>query len=71
VLTYSKTLSNAHSYTICAWVKTTELLNSSRYIIWTGSDSNYVGFGFKCSNSGNSIDGMVFGTSITLNTGLD
>ena len=71
VLSYSKTLSNSHSYSICAWVKTIEDVTGSRYIIWTGSDSNYVGFGFRRSYSGNSIDGMVFGTSITLNTSLN
>lgn len=71
VLTYSKTLSNSHSYTLCLWAKTTVEASGSRYILWTGSDSGGVGFGFRCSNNGNSIQAVVFGVTIELNTGLN
>ena len=48
VISYSKKLQNDHSYTLCAWVKNTDsAATGTRYILWTGSDSNSVGFGMR------------------------
>lgn len=70
VLTYSKTLRNDHSYTMCVWVKseTSESIGS-RYILWTGSDSNGVGFGFRIG--GTIVSALMFGVSITCNIGVN
>lgn len=70
VLTYSKTLRNDHSYTMCVWAKseTSESIGS-RYILWTGSDSGGVGFGFYMI--GTTVRAYMFGVYITCNIGVN
>ena len=65
VLSYSKTLTNDHSYSICAWIKTSSTVTTSRYIVWTGSDSNGVGFGLRMGGATNAQAAM-FGTNINM-----
>lgn len=68
VLSYAKTLSNEHSYTMCAWVKYTGNITSSRYILWTGSDSGGYGFGIRMSGT-SAAQCVVFGSTINLTIG--
>ena len=72
VLGYSKTLTNDHSYSICAWLKNSDETTGSRYIIWTGSDSGSVGFGMRLAYSTPSVvQCLMFGYTIEVTIGYN
>lgn len=70
-LHYTDTLDETKDMTICAWIKSTATTNTSRYIIWIGSDVNNTGYGMRMSG-GTSIEFRMWNNSktvaLTLNT---
>lgn len=72
VLGYSKTLTNDHSYSICAWLKNSDETTGSRYILWTGSDSGSVGFGMRLAYGTPSVvQCLMFGYTIEVTIGYN